>query len=272
MDLSMDQLKERAKCLEKKAKKLLRSPILFSGAKYNEAGETYCELYNVYCTLGLNNEACMAVEAAVDCFTKERDWLRAALVSEESVKTLMIKGVPSNISRRLRETVELYMKAEKIDAALELLHKTAKTVAKYDNQLATEIIKLAIHIAEVEQRPKQAEIYKSVLDTSFSQSSKSLSSNFDITSLEIRNYNFIDNPTSGAIKNRRNKKDIKKNVASALDSTILPLSAAVYSGVGGYASVRPGWIGLTPGQFREIRKMDEDKESEQEMLITSSLV
>ena len=31
------------------------------------------------------------------------------------------------------------------------------------------------------------------------------------------------------------------------------LSAAVYSGVGGYSAIRPGLVGLTPGQLREMR-------------------
>ena len=30
-------------------------------------------------------------------------------------------------------------------------------------------------------------------------------------------------------------------------------SAAVYGGVGGYAVYRPGLVGLTPTQFRELR-------------------
>ena len=58
-------------------------------------------------------------------------------------------------------------------------------------------------------------------------------------------------------------------VIAALNTSLLPLrcghsdteaalyrdtrSAAVYGGVGGYSAIRPGLVGLTPGQFREIR-------------------
>ena len=57
-------------------------------------------------------------------------------------------------------------------------------------------------------------------------------------------------------------------VIAALNTSLLPLrwghsdeaalyvdtrSAAVYGGVGGYSPIRPGLVGLTPGQFREIR-------------------
>ena len=29
----------------------------------------------------------------------------------------------------------------------------------------------------------------------------------------------------------------------------------IYSGAGGYAAYRPGLVGLTPGQFREVRSV-----------------
>lgn len=37
------------------------------------------------------------------------------------------------------------------------------------------------------------------------------------------------------------------------DNNIIQFSAAVYSGVGGYAAFGPSLIGLTPAQFREIK-------------------
>jgi len=70
--------------------------------------------------------------------------------------------------------------------------------------------------------------------------------------------------------NTKSKKDTKddkentQNVIKALDSTIIPLSAAVYSSVGGYAAFGPSLIGLTPAQFREIKKYEDDKSTADE--------
>jgi len=65
-------------------------------------------------------------------------------------------------------------------------------------------------------------------------------------------------------KDTRDDKENTQNVIKALDSTIIPLSAAVYSGVGGYAAFGPSLIGLTPAQFREIKKYEDDKSNADE--------
>lgn len=63
-----------------------------------------------------------------------------------------------------------------------------------------------------------------------------------------------------------------KSLTKALDSTIIPLSAVgIYSGAGGYAAYRPGLVGLTPSQFREIRKFDDDRSQEEQGFITSDV-
>merc|ERR1712079_637239 len=51
-----------------------------------------------------------------------------------------------------------------------------------------------------------------------------------------------------------------KSLTKALDSAIIPLSSAVgiYSGAGGYSAYRPGLVGLTPSQLREMKKFEED--------------
>jgi len=85
-------------------------------------------------------------------------------------------------------------------------------------------------------------------------------------------------------QDRRNNDDIPvkmtteddignmKSLTKALDSTIIPLSAVgIYSGAGGYAAYRPGLVGLTPSQFREIRKFEEDRGQEEYEFTTSDV-
>ena len=50
-------------------------------------------------------------------------------------------------------------------------------------------------------------------------------------------------------------------------------AVGIYSGAGGYSAYRPGLVGLTPGQFREMRKDEEDEKfqyEQQEFLISYS--
>ena len=46
----------------------------------------------------------------------------------------------------------------------------------------------------------------------------------------------------------------------------------IYSGAGGYTAYRPGLVGLTPTQFREMKKFDEDQSYEQEEFLISSTI
>merc|ERR1712098_165684 len=113
----------------------------------------------------------------------------------------------------------------------------------------------AIHIAETEGRPKQAKILKEKL--------KSMGVDFTINQERTDRHVLFENDIFGE-KPKIEHKQKKKDLVSALeDSTLVPLSAAIYSGAGGYSAIRPGWVGLTPGQFREIRKYTKDKEYEE---------
>jgi hypothetical protein len=287
MEPNENHLEEKAKHLEKKAKQMLKSLGFLLSPNYKEAGETYCELYNIYTDLGLDDPAATAADSAINVFVKDKDWLRAAKVSEEVIKRILHKNTlhQGSLSNRVKTTVELFIKTNQIDAALQLLDKTSKSIHQDDPKIATDMIKLAIHIAEVEGRPKQAEIFKTAKSNN-SNCTQNASSDPESSKLEFLDLNFHDLMTSSGQK--KMTKSAVKGVASAVETTIVPLSAALYSGAGGYASVRPGWIGLTPGQFREIRsfftvfkyfmkfdnyrKFEDDRQNEQEITITSSLV
>ena len=251
MEPNEDLLEEKAKHLEKKAKKMLKSLGFLLSPNYKEAGETYCELYNIYNHLGLDDSAARVADSAIMVFVKDKDWFRAAKVSEEVVRRILQKDTShlGKLSNRIITTVELFMKANQIDDALHLLDKTSKSIHQDDPKIASDMIKLAIHIAEVEGRPKQAEIFKTAKSNESNRTQKA-SSDLESTKLGFLDLNFHDQMSKTV-----SKKMKKTTVASAVESTIVPLSAALYSGAGGYASVRPGWIGLTPGQFREIRSV-----------------
>ena len=49
-------------------------------------------------------------------------------------------------------------------------------------------------------------------------------------------------------------------------------AVGIYSGSGGYAAYRPGLVGLTPSQFREMKKFDEDQTYCQEEFLMSGTI
>ena len=140
MDTNGEHLEEKAKHLEKKAKKLLKSLSFIHLPNHKAAGEAYTELYNIYTKLGLEDSSIRTADSAVKSFTKVKDWFRAAKVSQELTRSIMCRSKTSReeISSRVKATVELFMKAEQIDDAIQLLEKTAALSHKDEPRIASD--------------------------------------------------------------------------------------------------------------------------------------
>ena len=242
-------LKAKARKLEKKV-----TTCSVCLPKKKVSGETYTSLYNLYTALGYHESAMSAAELAIKNYTMDKDWVRAGFVSREAIKTLLVTDTATSddIRTMVDRTVELFIKAELVDDAITVLEKTAQAIFQDEPELAKDMLKQAVHIAESEGRPKRAKILKSVTnkmktkvvdDVSFPMKTP----NVKLLEKEL----FLKKPKT---KEKKVKNPGVKDLVSALeDTSLVPLSAAIYSGAGGYAVVRPGLVGLTPGQFREIR-------------------
>lgn len=183
----------------------------------------------------------------------------------------------------MRRTASLYTTGGDVDEALDYL-STISRFLRSENRLtaAQHILSLATHLAQVEQRhiigKKLESAYNDLMQSSDDKKEKKLTKipqvrrDKEIGRLEQVTRNNDDIPVKTVKMTTEDDIGNMKSLTKALDSTIIPLSAVgIYSGAGGYAAYRPGLVGLTPSQFREIRKFDSDRGQEEQEFTTSDV-
>merc|ERR1711915_221539 len=217
--------------------------------------------------------ASRAAKKAGEAFIQSKDWLRAAVVHKERLRLQLqlvserIEGTSKDIEeleKILFTAVELFYKTGNFDIGLQMFMETAGFLWHRDNRKAKKLIELAIHTAELKGRPKQAEMYKKQLskrqgNIKVKNEDKILGPKFQHIELNGKEMmKLLEDSGKNANKVETDSKKGEGLTPGQALGTLVPLGAAVYSGAVGLAACKPSFIGLTPSQFREVKKHDWD--------------
>jgi len=260
------------------AKVYSKKKFFFLNPNNEKEGEKYYASSKRFADAGDKEKSMEHLFLAINCYELASQTLVAAQLSEKLVKILVNEELQSELFFQIQRTVNLYMSQHYVDYALEFLAQVfSLLLQRFNIDLASKVIDVAINIAEMEERKILAKKFNAAKLT-LKDPSEAVKEYNMVAKNVTKHWNVIKNNGDNADSNNRatnSKTEITKNaigdnskennqsfaLKEAFDSTIIPLSlsAAVYSGVGGYSAIRPGLVGLTPGQLREMRKYGEDQ-------------
>lgn len=234
-----------------------------SKTRWELAGEEQCKLCKKAFNEGDLHGACKAASRAWESFLQARDWVRAAMVGRERLRIALIllsegRERVEEVEQILLRTVELHLRAGNTDLALELLATTGGKLVDEDPEMAAEFLRMAVQLAELEGRAKQAEVHRRRLErlTGEKLITRETSEGVDIMLSE--NFGKKERGLGINVDKSMAPPHMAAGPLEAM-GTLMPLGAAIYSGAVGIAACRPSFIGLTPGQFREFRKQEWDR-------------